>query len=131
MARSWRMASLGLLERRGGLAPSVILASGVPAVENGVVMTVDAFAKAMPGLGLYVLHLVILMFSISTMWTQDTVVNIPDTALALMVLPTLVSSLPLSPAVVRATRDYVQRQDAHQLPRQQVRLFVTSHPISE
>lgn len=131
------------------LTALVILASGVPAAEDGVVMTVNAFEKAMPGLGRYVLHLVILMFSISTMvsysyyslkcsrylfgfrfgskyvyvyiaslafaavWTQDTVINILDTSFALMAIPTLVSSLSLSPAVVRATRDYFRRQNAH------------------
>ena len=40
-------------------------------------------------------------------------VNILDTASALMAVPTLVSSLLLSPAVVRATSDSTQRQDAY------------------
>lgn len=45
----------------------VILATGVGAEEDGVVMTVNAFGQAIPGLGRSIMHLVILMFSISTM----------------------------------------------------------------
>ena len=45
----------------------VILSTGVPAAEDGVVMTVNAFEHAMPGLGRYILTLVIILFSVSTM----------------------------------------------------------------
>ncbi len=45
----------------------VILSTGVPAAQDGVVMTVSAFEKAMPGLGRYILTVVIILFSISTM----------------------------------------------------------------
>ncbi len=45
----------------------VILSTGVPAAEDGVVMTVNAFEKALPGLGKIVMTLIILLFSISTM----------------------------------------------------------------
>jgi AGCS family alanine or glycine:cation symporter len=45
----------------------VILSTGVAPAEDGVVMTVSAFEFAMPGFGRYVMTLVILLFSISTM----------------------------------------------------------------
>ena len=45
----------------------VILSTGVPTTDDGVVMTVNAFEKAMPGLGRYIMTLVIVLFSISTM----------------------------------------------------------------
>jgi AGCS family alanine or glycine:cation symporter len=123
----------------------VILSTGVPAAEDGVVMTVSAFEHAIPGLGRYILTLAIVMFSISTMvsysyyslkcsrylfgykfgsgyiyiyiaslffaavWAQELVVNIIDTAFALMAIPTLIGTLLLSPKVVAATKDYYRR----------------------
>lgn len=45
----------------------VILSTGVAAADDGVVMTVNAFEQAMPGFGRYILTLVIIMFSVSTM----------------------------------------------------------------
>jgi AGCS family alanine or glycine:cation symporter len=123
----------------------VILSTGVAATDDGVVMTVNAFEQAMPGFGRYILTLVIIMFSVSTMisysyyslkcsrylfgfkfgskyvyvyilsllfaavWAQDVVINILDTAFAMMAIPTLVSTLLLSPKVVRATKDYYHR----------------------
>ncbi len=45
----------------------VILSTGVPAAEDGVVMTVNAFEKAIPGMGRYILTLAIFLFSTSTM----------------------------------------------------------------
>lgn len=123
----------------------VILATGVPAAEDGVVTTVNAFEQGMPGFGLYVMTLVIMLFSISTMisysyyslkcsrylfgykfgnyyvyvyiislffaavWSQSMVINILDTCFAMMAIPTLLSTLLLSPRVVRATRDYFKR----------------------
>ena len=123
----------------------VILITGVPAADDGVVMTVSAFEKAMPGIGKPVLTLIIALFSISTMisysyyslkcarylfgynfgskyiyvyivsllfaayWTQDLVLNMLDMAFALMAIPTVTSTLLLSPKVVAVTRDYYKR----------------------
>jgi len=123
----------------------VILSTGVSAADDGVVMTVNAFAKAMPNVGRYVLTLIIVLFSISTMisysyyslkcsrylfgwkfgsyyiyvyilslilaavWTQDMLLNFLDTFFAMMAIPTLIGTLLLSPAVLRATRDYFKR----------------------
>ncbi|MFH1373523.1 MAG: sodium:alanine symporter family protein [bacterium] len=127
------------------LTALVILSTGVVAAEDGVVMTVNAFEHGMPGVGKYVLTMVIIMFSISTMisysyyslkcarylfgfrfgskyvyvyvlslipaalWSQATVINLLDTAFAMMAIPTLLSTLLLSPKVVQATRDYYRR----------------------
>jgi AGCS family alanine or glycine:cation symporter len=127
------------------LTALVILSTGVPASEDGIVMTAAAFDKAMPGFGGHLLTIVILMFSISTMisysyyslkcsrylfgytfgsyyvyvyiislffaaiWAQDLVINILDTSFAMMAIPTLISTLALSPAVMRATKDYFKR----------------------
>ncbi len=125
----------------------VILSTGVLPQEDGVVMTVNAFEHAMPNLGKYILTLVIIMFSISTMisysyyslkcsrylfghkfggyyvyiyvlsipfaavWSQDLVINMLDTAFALMGIPTLLGTLLLSPKVFRATKDYFHRMN--------------------
>ncbi|MFH1700629.1 MAG: sodium:alanine symporter family protein [Candidatus Zixiibacteriota bacterium] len=129
------------------LTALVILSSGVPVTDDGVVMTVNAFEKAMPNFGRYVMTVVIILFSISTMisysyyslkcsrylfgykfgnyyvyvyifslffaaiWAQDTVINMLDTAFAMMAIPTLIGTLLLSPAVVRATKDYFKRMN--------------------
>jgi len=42
-------------------------------------------------------------------WTQDAVINLLDTAFALMAVPTVASALVLSPRVVAASRDYFAR----------------------
>ncbi len=42
-------------------------------------------------------------------WSQDLVINMLDTAFALMAVPTVISTLILSPRVVAATRDYFER----------------------
>ena len=125
----------------------VILITGVPAADDGVVMTVSAFEKAMPGIGKPALTLIIALFSISTMisysyyslkcarylfgynfgskyiyvyivsllfaayWTQDLVLNMLDMAFALMAIPTVTSTLLLSPKVVAVTRDYYKRHE--------------------
>ncbi len=127
------------------LTALVILISGVPNADNGIVMTVSAFEQAMPGTGKIILTAVIIMFSISTMislsyysvkcaqylfgkrigsyyvyvyllslpvaavWTQAVVLNIADTAYALMAIPTITSTLALSPKVLAALKDYLQR----------------------
>jgi AGCS family alanine or glycine:cation symporter len=127
------------------LTALVILSAGISGTDDGVVMTVKAFEHALPGIGRYILTLVIVMFSISTMisysyyslkcsrylfghrfgsyyvyvyivslyfaaiWAQDIVINILDTAFAMMAIPTLIGTLLLSPSVVRATKDYFRR----------------------
>lgn len=127
------------------LTALVILSSGVPAADDGVVMTVSAFEKGLPGMGRYILTLIIILFSISTMisysyyslkcsrylfgykfgsyyvyiyiislfvssiWTQDMVINILDTSFAMMAIPTLIGTLLLSPKVVAAMKDYYSR----------------------
>ena len=45
----------------------VILTSGVPYTNSGVVMTADAFQEAMGGLGRIILTLVIILFAVTTM----------------------------------------------------------------
>jgi AGCS family alanine or glycine:cation symporter len=123
----------------------VILSTGVGYAEDSVVMTVNAFEHGMPGLGKYMMTVIIVLFSVSTMisysyyslkcsrylfgykfgekyiyvyiaslilaavWSQDTVINILDTAFAMMAIPTLVGTLLLSPKVIHATRDYFKR----------------------
>jgi len=53
------------------LTALVILSTGVPAADDGVVMTVSAFEHAMPGVGRYILTLAIIMFSLSTMFSYS------------------------------------------------------------
>jgi len=53
------------------LTALVILSTGVPAADDGVVMTVNAFEAAMPGVGRYILTLAIIMFSLSTMMSYS------------------------------------------------------------
>jgi AGCS family alanine or glycine:cation symporter len=125
----------------------VILSTGVAPAADGVVTTVNAFEHGMPGFGRYIMTLVIIMFSISTlisysyyslkcsrylfgykfggyyvyvyilsipfaaMWSQEMVINMLDTAFAMMGIPTLISTLLLSPRVFRATRDYFKRMN--------------------
>lgn len=127
------------------LTALVILSAGVAPADDGVVMTVNAFEQGMPTIGRYVLTLVIVLFSVSTMisysyyslkcaryllgtkignyyiyvyvlslvlsavWAQDVVINILDTAFAMMAIPTLISTLLLSPKVISATKDYFAR----------------------
>lgn len=125
----------------------VILITGVPSAQDGVVMTVNAFETAMPGFGRYIMTLVIILFSVSTMisysyyslkcarylfgynfgskyiyvyiitlvfaavWTQNMVINMLDTAFAMMAIPTLTSTLLLSPKVIAHTKDYFKRMN--------------------
>jgi AGCS family alanine or glycine:cation symporter len=125
----------------------VILITGVASAQDGVVMTVNAFESAMPGIGRYLMTLVIILFSISTMisysyyslkcarylfgfnfgskyiyvyivtllfaavWSQDMVINMLDTAFAMMAIPTLISTLMLSPKVIAVTKDYFKRMN--------------------
>ena len=54
-------------------------------------------------------YVYILSLLFAAVWAQDVVINILDTAFAMMAIPTLVSTLLLSPKVVRATKDYYHR----------------------
>jgi AGCS family alanine or glycine:cation symporter len=126
----------------------VVLATGVPAAEDGVVTTVNAFEQGMPGMGRYIMTLVIILFSVSTMisysyyslkcsrylfgykfgsyyvyvyilslpvaalWAQETVINLLDTAFALMAIPTLLGTLLLSPKVIQVSREYFKKMEA-------------------
>lgn len=47
----------------------------------------------------------------AAVWTQDMVINLLDTAFALMAIPTLLSTLMLSPKVYAATKDYFKRMN--------------------
>jgi AGCS family alanine or glycine:cation symporter len=128
------------------LTALVILSAGVVGGESGVALTARAFESSLPGVGAYLVTLVMLLFGFSTMvsysyysqkcaryllgesigeryiyvylatlpiaaiWSQATVVNVLDTAFALMAVPTLTGTLLLSPRVVAATRDYFDRR---------------------
>ena len=58
--------------------------------------------------GRYVYIYVVRIFFAAS-WSQDTLLNMLDTAFALMAIPTVVSSLILAPKVIDATKDYFQR----------------------
>jgi len=58
--------------------------------------------------GRYVYIYVVSIFFAAS-WSQDTLLNMLDTAFALMAIPTVVSSLILAPKVIDATKDYFQR----------------------
>jgi AGCS family alanine or glycine:cation symporter len=137
------------------LTALVILSSGVLTGElqsdaEGVLVTVNAFTAAMGAVGRYILTVVIVLFSISTMisysyyglkcakylfgirvgelyiylyllslpaaaWLDPgTVVNIVDTWFALMAVPTLTGALLLSPKVVSALKEYLERMKRQQ-----------------
>jgi AGCS family alanine or glycine:cation symporter len=127
------------------LTALVVLSAGGEGSQDGVILTARAFEAAMPRIGGFLLTIVILLFSVSTLisysyyslkcakyvlgegpgaryiyvylgsiflgavWSQDMVINLLDTAFALMAIPTVVSTLILSPRVVEATRDYFER----------------------
>ena len=130
------------------LTAFVILATGVTGTDDGVLLTASAFEQGIPYVGRFVLTVVILLFSTSTMisysyygtkcakyllgetrgaryvyvylltmflgalWSQDMVINMLDTAFALMAVPTLTSTLALSPRVLHASRGYFRRMAA-------------------
>ncbi len=131
------------------LTAIVILSSGLLSGElnndSAVVITVNAFTQAMGMFGRYLLTLIILLFSISTMISYsyysvkcakylmggkigsyyvyiylialpiaaelppNTVINIVDTAFAMMAIPTLIGALLLSGKVTDALKDYYAR----------------------
>ncbi len=59
--------------------------------------------------GQYYIYVYLASILLSALWTQDTVINILDTAFALMAFPTLVGTLLLSPKVIAALKDYFVR----------------------
>ena len=59
--------------------------------------------------GSYYIYVYVGSLVLAAVWTQDLVINILDTSFALMAIPTLISTLLLSPRVVAATRDYYRR----------------------
>jgi AGCS family alanine or glycine:cation symporter len=48
---------------------------------------------------------------LGAVWTQGLVINMLDTAFAMMAIPTVVSTLILAPKVMAATRDYFRRRE--------------------
>jgi AGCS family alanine or glycine:cation symporter len=64
------------------------------------------------GLGRRYLYVYLGTVFLGALWSQDMVVNMLDTAFAMMAIPTLTSTLALSPRVVAATRDYFARMEA-------------------
>ena len=55
------------------------------------------------------IYVYILSLLFAAYWTQDLVLNILDTAFALMAIPTVTATLLLSRKVVGATREYYKR----------------------
>jgi AGCS family alanine or glycine:cation symporter len=55
-------------------------------------------------------------------WSVGAVVNLLDTALALMALPNMIATLLLAPRVMRATRDYLARHGLRDAPEKPSRL---------
>lgn len=55
-------------------------------------------------------YLYLLMIFVGAIWSAEAVVNLIDSAFALMAIPTMISTLLLAPKVVRATREYFSRQ---------------------
>lgn len=54
----------------------------------------------------------LVMLFVGAAWAADMVVNLLDTAFALMALPNMIATLLLAPRVMRAARDYFSRLDA-------------------
>lgn len=59
--------------------------------------------------GSYYVYVYLLSLPVAAVWSQAVVLDIADTAYALMVIPTITSTLALSPKVVAALKDYLQR----------------------
>lgn len=60
-------------------------------------------------LGSYYVYVYLLSLPVAAVWSQAVVLDIADTAFALMAIPTLTSTLALSPKVLVALKDYLQR----------------------
>lgn len=123
----------------------VILSSGIPIGDSGVVMTAMSFNQSLPGIGDMIVYLVFTLFALSTMitysyysikcarylfgkdignryvyiylsvlplsaiWSQATIINIIDTMFALMIFPTLLSTLLLSRKVIDEMHRYFDK----------------------
>jgi len=127
------------------LTALTILSTGVAGSDDGILLTAGAFETGLGTAGRWLLTVVILLFSLSTLisysyysqkcakyvlgerwgaryewvylgtillgavWTQDLVLNMLDTAFAMMSIPTVLTAVALSPKVVAATREYFSR----------------------
>lgn len=58
--------------------------------------------------GIYTAFYVVMLF-LGSIWSVDMVVNLLDTAFAMMAVPNMIATLILAPRVVAATRDYFTR----------------------
>lgn len=59
--------------------------------------------------GQYYIYVYLASILLAALWTQDTVVNMLDTAFAMMAIPTLIGTLLLSGKVTAALKDYFKR----------------------
>jgi AGCS family alanine or glycine:cation symporter len=62
-------------------------------------------------IGSHYVYVYLLTLPVAAVWKQATVINVLDTAFALMAIPTLTGALLLSPKVLAATREYFARID--------------------
>ncbi len=62
-------------------------------------------------IGSHYVYVYLLTLPVAAVWQQETVINVLDTAFALMAVPTLTGALLLSPKVLAATREYFARID--------------------
>jgi alanine or glycine:cation symporter, AGCS family len=60
-------------------------------------------------IGSYYVYVYLLTLPVAAVWSQAVVLDIVDTAFALMAIPTVTSTLFLSPKVLAALKDYMQR----------------------
>jgi len=59
--------------------------------------------------GWYYVYVYLITLPLAAVWSQAAVLNIVDTAFALMAIPTVTSTLILSPKVMAALKDYMHR----------------------
>jgi alanine or glycine:cation symporter, AGCS family len=59
--------------------------------------------------GNHFIYVYLLLIPIAAVWSQNTIINIIDTAFAMMAIPTLISSLLLSPKVIAASKEYFNK----------------------
>ncbi len=62
-------------------------------------------------IGSYYVYIYLLTLPLAAIWTQGVILNIVDTAYGLMAIPTIISTLALSPKVLAALKDYLQRMN--------------------
>jgi alanine or glycine:cation symporter, AGCS family len=94
----------------GGVLTLVVLMFGLSTLISYSYYT-QKCAKYLFGeaLGAKYVYIYLITLPIGALWPQETVINIMDTAFALMAIPTLTGALLLSPRVVAATSDYFAR----------------------